>query len=54
MSLYAVALKLLRDRRPFNGIVVNHAAASVTIADFRETTNVGNKCLISAESLNSC
>ncbi|KAM9571612.1 WD repeat-containing protein 20 isoform 2-T2 [Salvelinus alpinus] len=31
--------KLLRDRR--NGTVVNHAAPCVTIANFRETTNVG-------------
>ena len=42
-----------RDRRPVNGRVVNHAAPCVTIADFRETTNIDTyKCLISNESLN--
>lgn len=32
---------LLRDRCPVNRAVVNHTASCVTIADFRETTNVG-------------
>ena len=45
----------LWDRRPVNGTVVNHAAPCVMIADLRETTNIGTyKCLISAESFNSC
>jgi hypothetical protein len=35
--------------------VVKYAVPCVMIADFRETTNVGTyKCLILAESLNSC
>ena len=49
------AERLIRDRRPVSGTVVNHTAPCATIADFRETTNVGTyKGLISAESLNSC
>jgi hypothetical protein len=32
--------KRLRERRPVNGTVVNHAVPCVTIADFRETKNV--------------
>jgi uncharacterized membrane protein len=39
--LYLTRQVSLRDRSPVNGTVVNHAAPCLTIADLRETTNVG-------------
>ena len=52
---HQLGLKLLKDWRPVNGTVVNHAAPCVTVIDFRETTNVGKyKCILLDESLDSC